>query len=107
MNKFLLALALIGVCLVGITHLKADAGGGPISLGVQTSLAGCQWPTNYVTVANGAMLCPLLLEGQPALALAVNGGPFYLIETTATTVSCTTANLTKAGVLNASGCTFK
>ena len=84
--------------------------GAPILLSVQSSLSGCKWPgTAYFPggIQNAAMICPVLINGTPYLALAINGGSFQ-IPGWPTGFTCTTATMPKSsGALTASGCTFK
>ena len=86
-----------------------NAGTSSILIPVQTSIAGCTWPSSTaVTVASGLAICPLNLSTGPALALAVNNGAFVQIPMSAATGVASfngrTGNvtLTKADVLGTS-----
>lgn len=69
-----------------------SAQGMPIIIGTQTAVSGCSWPTAYVAVSNGLAICPLSLPTGPALAIAVNGGPFTQIPMAITTTGVTSFN---------------
>src|ERR1035441_7673246 len=43
------------------------------------SLAECAWPAQYAVGTPALAECRINLNGVPALALAVNGGPFSLV----------------------------
>lgn len=73
--KVLRSMILI-LCLAGAAIAQS---GMPILLGVQTSVGGCQWPSpTFATIANGAAICPVVVNGTVFLATAMNGGPFSI-----------------------------
>ena len=84
----------------------AQSPNGIVMLGTQTALSGCAWPTSFATVTNGMAVCPLNLSGQPAMAIAINGGAFQQVPMGTAAAGVTSFNgrtgavtLTKADVL--------
>ena len=72
------------------------------------SLAECVWPAQYAVGTPALAECRINLNGVPAIALAVNGGPFSLVGSQPaakfTSLSCSAFGRVGAGTKQ-TGCT--
>src|ERR1039458_3655270 len=72
------------------------------------SLAECAWPAQYAVGTPALAECRINLNGVPAIALAVNGGPFSLIGSAPsakfTSLTCSSFGRVGAGTRQ-TGCT--
>jgi hypothetical protein len=115
MNRFLfiVVLVLMSCLFVRMEHndsVHAQASTPNVTIYVPVaSLAECAWPAQYAVGTPALAECRINLNGVPAIALALNGGPFTLVGSSPlaakfTSLSCSAFGRVGAGTRQ-TGCT--
>ena len=80
---FIVVLVLMSCLFVRMEHndsVHAQASTPNVTIYVPvTTLSECSWPAQYAQGTPALAECRINLNGVPAIALALNGGPFTLV----------------------------